>query len=200
MFRKEGRIEEQNRRYSGLLLLSLLTVFFFFFFLHQQAKITSHSTSFLSTPNPQYWLEEVNQAWRLQVHFNFLDPEERSQILWEHVTGRKGSSSLKEISPPQYSPMPESVHDFCIDHPLSTILLCINNKCPLFHYFCETIPHRDQSSLPINMTKSNAFCTFSNLISTVLLSYLHKSPPSVLHSSKKGFITLQAFLYFFHCI
>lgn len=95
--------------------------------------------------------------------------------------------------------MPESVHDFCIAPPLYHPPM-YQQQMSLFHYFCETIPHRDQSSLPINMTKSNAFCTFSNLISIRSVVLSPQIPSQCFKLQQKGFLTLQTFLYFFHCM
>ena len=55
MFRKEGRIEEKNRRYSGLLLLSFLLFYF-----RSASKNHWPLHQLPIYPYPQYWLEEVN--------------------------------------------------------------------------------------------------------------------------------------------
>ena len=116
-----GGKEELRRKIEDILDCCYCLFSLFYFRSASKKSLLTPPASYLPLIHSIDWRKLIRLG-DFQVDFNFPDPEERSQILWEHITGGKGPSSLKEIPPPQHSPMPESVHDFCMDHPLSTIL------------------------------------------------------------------------------
>lgn len=86
-----GGKEELRRKIEDILDRCYCLFSLFYFRSASKKSLLTPPASYLPLIHSIDWRKLIRLG-DFQVDFNFPDPEERSQILWEHRTGGKGSS------------------------------------------------------------------------------------------------------------